>query len=114
MCLAGGQECHASTLQFAVDGDTRDIEELSVLDLDVLAAILHVEQEFALRGRQLGLLAFQVALRAGDRHPLHGAHADQVALKLGDRRKHIEQQPSDWVGGVVPAAAEVQRNALDR
>ena len=53
-------------------------------------------------------------LSRGRRHPLLGAHADQIALELGDHRQHSERQPSDRIGGVASATAEVQCDTLRR
>ena len=48
MCFARGEECHATALQFAVDGGTGHIEQLGDLGLGVLTPVLDVEQELAL------------------------------------------------------------------
>ena len=45
VCLAGGTECRASAVEFAVDRRTGHAEQFGDLRLGVLAAILHVEQE---------------------------------------------------------------------
>ena len=51
MCLASGEERHAATLQFAVDGGAGHVEEFGDLRLGVLAPVLDVEHELALRDR---------------------------------------------------------------
>ena len=61
-----------------------------------------------LLGGELGLLAPQPALGAGDLHPFARAHPDQVGLELGDHRQHVEQQPADRVARIMNRAADAQ------
>lgn len=49
---------------------------------------------------------------AGDRHPLLGAHADQVPLELRHHGEHVEQQSTDGIGGIVTVPAEAECDAL--
>jgi hypothetical protein len=55
---------------------------------------------------ELGLLAPQSTFRLGDLHALAGTEPDQVRLKLRHHRQHVEQQPSDGIGGVVDRPAQ--------
>src|SRR5699024_5004070 len=53
--------------QLAVDGGAGDAEQLGELGLGVFAGRVQRQQVLALRGRELGLLAFEFALDACDR-----------------------------------------------
>ena len=57
---------------------------------------------------ELGLLAAQPTLGAGDLHPLAGAYAGWVGFELGDHGQDVEQQPGDRVGRVVYRPAEAE------
>jgi hypothetical protein len=78
------------------------------------AGLVQCDQVSLLGLRQLGLLAPEPALGLGDGHALAGAHSDQVGFELCNRAEDVEQQPTDRVGRVVDAAAEVQGHALAR
>src|SRR5699024_2713631 len=95
------------------DGDAGDVEQLSELGLGVFAGRVQRQQVLALRGRELGLLAFEFALGSGDANAFAGAQADEVRLKLGHHAEHVEQQPADGVVGVADAASETERHFLD-
>ena len=56
------------------------------------------------------MTALQLALGPRDRHPLAGAHPNQVDLELGERGQNIEEQLPHRVVGVVDLTAERQRH----
>lgn len=60
--------------------------------------------------RQLGLLALQLALGPGDRHPFAGAHADQVAFEFGKGREDVEEHLTHGVERIVNRYANLQLN----
>jgi len=62
-------------------------------------------------GLELGWLPAQPALGLGDGEPFAGTSASEVGLELGDHRQHGEQEPADWIGGVVDRAADVEPDA---
>jgi hypothetical protein len=57
---------------------------------------------------ELGLLAAEAPACAGDLHALAGPHPDEVGLKFGEHRQHVEQQAPDRVGRIMDRSAEVQ------
>jgi hypothetical protein len=67
---------------------------------------MQVHQVRFLAVAELGLLAAQPRLGAGDLRALAVTHPDQVDLELRDHRQHVEEQPPDRIGRVVYAAAE--------
>ena len=59
-------------------------------------------------GFSFGSFASQAALGFGDLHPFSGAQPDQIGLALRNHPEHVEQGPSDGIGGVVNPAAEAE------
>jgi hypothetical protein len=59
-------------------------------------------------GFSFGSFASQPALGFGDLHPFSGAQPDQIGLALRNHPEHVEQVPSDGIGGVVNPAAEAE------
>ena len=57
---------------------------------------------------EFGLLAAKLSLRAGDGHPLAGAHADQIALEFGERSEDVEEHLPHRIGRVVGGYTESQ------
>jgi len=69
---------------------------------------VQLEEVLGLVWFQLRLLTSQPALGFGDLHPFSRAQADQIGLELRNHREHVEQEPSDGIGGVVNRAAEAE------
>ena len=59
-------------------------------------------------GFSFGSFASQPGLGFGDLHPFSGAQPDQIGLGLRNHAEHVEQVPSDGIGGVVNPAAEAE------
>ena len=93
-------------LQCAIDGWSRDGEELPEVADGILAGGRHTAEFPLLSVRQLGLLATQFPLEAGHGHALAGAHADEIRLELGEGGDDIEERPSHRVAGVVERPAK--------
>ncbi len=72
----------------------------------MFAALVDLDQVILLRRGQFGLLAAQPASSFGDLHPFAGACSDQVGLEFSDHREHLEEEPADWVGGVMDGTAD--------
>jgi hypothetical protein len=62
----------------------------------------------ALTGVELRLLAFELAVGAGDRHPLAGAHPQQIDFEFRERREDVEEALADWIVGVIHRAPKRQ------
>ena len=62
MCLTRGDEGRATSLQFTVDGRSRDAEQLSFLRLGVLAAVVKFVEKGALSLRRFGCLPLSLPL----------------------------------------------------
>ena len=60
----------------AIDRGSRDGEQLRQIADRILAAVMHSTQLFLLFVRELGSLASQLSLGAGNRHAFSRAHAD--------------------------------------
>jgi len=85
----------------AVDRRAADAEELGDFEGAVLATVYQRDQVRLLATVELGLFATQPTLGLGDLHALDRAKPDQVGPELSHHRKHVEQQSTDRVGGVV-------------
>ena len=90
--------CHG-----AVDGGAGDAEQVTGIGSGVLAAAQQGDHMGFLTWIQFRLLAPQMSLGLGDLHALAGAEPNQVGLELGDHRQHVEQQPADRIGRVIPS-----------
>jgi hypothetical protein len=67
---------------------------------------MHAGEFGLLAGRQLGLLAFELSLRASDGHALVGAEPEQVDFEFGERSQDVEEHLAEGVGWVIDGAAE--------
>src|SRR3954452_24135648 len=85
----------------AVDRRAADAEELGDFEGAVLATVYQRDQVRLLATVELGLFAAQPTLGLGDLYAFAGTKPDQVGLELSHHREHVEQQPTDSVGGVV-------------
>ena len=77
----------------------------------VLPGADEVQDVDALASAQFGRLAFELAVGAGDRHPLAGAHPQQVNLEFGERGQDVEEHPAHRIGGVIDGAADREPHA---
>jgi hypothetical protein len=67
----------------------------------VLAGAVQCDEVRFLARVELRLAAPQASLGLGHAHALLRSQPDEVGLKLGDHRQHVEQQPTDGVGRVM-------------
>ena len=64
--------------------------------------------------REFGLLTAKPPFGFGNLHAFSGSGADEVGFKLGDHREDVEQQPPDWVRGIVDGPADTQLHVFLR
>ena len=95
-------------LKSAIDGRPGDREDLGKVADAVLARVVHPPQLSGLSVGELGLLASELSLRAGDGHPLPGAHSDQVALEFRERGPDVEEHLPHRVGRIIDGGAQGQ------
>src|SRR3954453_14360807 len=86
--------------QVAVEGRLGDAHEPADLGDAVLLGAVELHRELALLGRQQLRPPAEPAPRPGRAEPGPGALADEVALELGERPEHVEDQPAAARGGV--------------
>jgi hypothetical protein len=65
----------------------------------------------SLASAELGLLALEFPVGAGDRHPFAGAHPQQVDLEFGEGGEDVEERLAHRVGGVIDRPADGQPDA---
>src|SRR3954447_1653758 len=86
--------------QVAVEGRLGDAHEPADLGDAVLLGAVELHRELALLGREQLRPPAEPAPRPGRAEPGLGALADEVALELGERPEHVEDQPAAARGGV--------------
>jgi hypothetical protein len=74
----------------------------------VLAGAVQRDEVRFLTRVELGPAAAQASLGVGDAHALPGSQQDQVRLKLGDHRQHVEQKPPNGISRVMDRAADAE------
>ncbi len=84
----------------------RDLEQLAEVADRVFAGGVHLEQLALLEVGELGRLAAELALVAGDLHALARAEADEVALELGEGGEDVEEHSAHGIIGVVDLLAQ--------
>src|SRR3954454_15123132 len=95
-----GSNIATSFGQVAVEGGLGDAHEPADLGDAVLLGAVELHRELALLGRQQLRPPAEPAPRPRRTQPGLGTLADEVALELGERPEHVEDQPAAARGGV--------------
>lgn len=113
MGLIGIKSFLTPVLELSIHGRAGHAEHPGKFCLAALASIVDLEEQFALRTRKFRLLAFS-PLGACHGHAFPRAHAAEVPLELGDHRRHVEQQSSNGVRGVISSSTQAEGDAFRR
>ena len=102
------------TLDSAVNGRPRDVEELRRFRAGVKAGVVDFDQVFLLWYRQFGLLTAKMPFRFGHLHSFAGSGANQIRLEFGDHRQDVEEEALDGVVRVMHRSADTQLHIFGR
>ena len=95
-------------LKGAVDSGAGDREDFGKVADAVVASVVHAPQLACLSGGEFRLLATELALGAGDSHPLAGAHADQVTLEFSEGGEDVEEHLPHGIVRIVSGWTQSQ------
>ena len=94
------------TLDSAVNGRPRDVEELRKFRAGVKASVVDFDQVSLLCYRQFGLLTAKVPFRFGHLHSFTRSGANQIRLEFGDHRQDVEEETPDRVVRIMHCSAD--------